>query len=510
MKILFIQLLHGILLTLAFHPFDIFLVIPISFGGFLYFLEKDLLDNYNNNINLEKLAFKHSFLFFFGHFLSSLYWLAIPIITEIKLYWYLLPLALVLLPGFLASFYGYVGYFITKRLINKYLAAGGPENLKDNIENKSKVAIAFAIGFFLAELARTAVVNFPWNLLGYATNYSLSLMQLASVTSVYGLSLLLFFLGVLAYSRNASLISLVLIVTVLITITGNRRLYYGNLLDNKKKFISLFLLQPNFPYHHFDDKKRLNDYDKTIDLIGNLPLKDQVDKIQNRTKIVFLPEGVMPFAIPKNSITFLEELLEEINNKYLFLIMGIDRFDDQKNYFNSMIALNSFGEIVDDYDKIALVPFGEYLPFVDFFQPIVSDVSSFTPGRSTRNLKLFPKNNSEAITIIPLICFESIFSPILFPRSLDKVDFILNLTNDSWFKNSLGPYQHFAMSRMRAIEYGVPLVRVAKTGISAIVNSYGKIINKIPLGEEGILIADLPEDKVDTHYFSFVKLVRQL
>jgi apolipoprotein N-acyltransferase len=501
MKILLIQFLHGILLTLAFHPFDIFLVIPISFGGLLYFLEKELLKNMSiTHHALGKIGFLHIWIFFLGHFISSFYWLAIPLLAQVKNYWYLIPFAILVLPAFLASFYGFIGYFIIKKFLVNFLQK---DTLTNNFTLRTKIALSFAIGFFIAEILRSLLTNFPWNLLGYASNYSLSLMQMASVTGIYGLSLLLYLIGCLTYSRNIPLISLIIIITSLITITGNRRLYYSYNLDNKKKFLSLFLLQPNLPHHNFDPTKQSEDFDKLIAMIDKLPLKDKLDKIQNKTKLVIIPEGVMPFPIEKTELFFLNNLMQEINNKNLLLVTGVDRIANNNLYYNSMILVNDQGEIVDDYDKITLVPFGEYIPGSDFIKPIAS-VNGFTAGRSKVNIKIFPKNNGESISFIPLICFESIFTPLIKPRPTDKVDFILNLTNDSWFGYSIGPYQHFAMSRMRAIEYGLPLIRASKNGVSAIINSYGKIINQIPLNQEGILIGDLPEDKISTFYMKLL------
>jgi apolipoprotein N-acyltransferase len=229
-----------------------------------------------------------------------------------------------------------------------------------------------------------------------------------------------------------------------------------------------------------------------------------------------LPESAIPFVLNKYQNTLLDELISKYHTNS-FLISGIDRYDSNLDeYYNSMILINHYGEIVDSYDKTILTPFGEYIPWYStlktILQPIVGNGYGFTPGTKTRNIRLYldemPNAGiSNTLIIMPMICFESIFTYVSKPRNYHEADVIINITNDSWFGKSVGPFQHLAMSRMRAIEYGLPLVRSATNGISAIFDCYGRSVQQIQLDLEGVIIAEMPEEKIETTY---TKLARRL
>ena len=510
-----LQFIHGALLTLAFHPFDIFLVIPIAFSGFLCCLEKECLAAFNKPLQQKAfgaIGFKHGFAFFLGHFISSFYWIVCPLFIDISKYWFLVPLAVLILPMFLAVFYAIASSIICSRILFKYVVESGVEKFKQNKIQRVKIAIYFAIGFLIAEIIRSHILlPFPWNLLGYASGYSLSLMQLASVTGVYGLSLLLYLVGIIPYTKNFIAISTVTIVVIIITLYGNRRLNMSYIDNNHRhKFVTLYVVQPNLQHHNYEYEKQLAALSKTISIFDTNNLQNAQD---STTQLIILPETAIPFILNKHQHIIFDDLMNKYNNN-AFLISGIDRYDNNKNeYYNSMIMINNTGTIVDSYDKIILTPFGEYIPgyniLKNILQPIVGNAYGFTAGSNSRNLRI-PLQHifSEPLIIMPMICFESIFTPLTKPRSSEKVDLIVNLTNDSWFGKTIGPYQHFAMTRMRAIEYGLPVVRAAKSGISAVINSYGKIINQIQLNGEGMIVAEMPEDKVETIYMKIVQFFR--
>jgi apolipoprotein N-acyltransferase len=500
-----IQFIHGALLTLAFHPFDIFLVIPIAFSGFLWCLENQLLVSKTRREFFWK-GFSNAFIFFFGHFITSMYWVAAPLFIDIKQYWFLLPFALVVLPVFLSSFYGLISGFICWNFINAKLK---------NPYQRIVTAFLFSIGFFVAELIRANfLIPFPWNLLGYATNYSLSLMQMAAYTGVYGLSLLLYFVGTIPYTKNPFAISVVTAAVVLITLSGNNRLKQSYSDEKtKNKFVTLYVVQPNLQHHYHQYEKKLAALSKTTSMVNDKSLSAQTPK-DSKIKFIILPESAIPFTINKYQNSLFDDLMSKysINS---FLVSGVDRYDNNlQRYYNSMIVINSDGDIIDSYDKTILTPFGEYIPGYGllrfFLKPIVSASYGFVPGSSTRNIRLYsedPEVSAEPLIAIPMICFESIFTPLTHPRDNTNADLIINITNDSWLGNSIGPYQHFTMARMRAIEYGVPVVRAAKTGISAVINSYGKVVEEIKLDGEGVIVADMPEDKVNTFYMKVVHAI---
>lgn len=506
---LLIQLIHGCLLTLAFHPFDIFLVIPIAFSGFLWCLEKEIVECVNlNKKEFFKIGFKHTFTFFFGHFLSSLYWIINPLFFEIKKYWFLVPFGCVVLPMFLSLFYSIIGGVICSQYLLKVVQS----KTFSKLFTKINIAFIFAVGFFIAEILRSNLfLAFPWNLLGYASGYSLSLMQLASITGVYGLSLLLYFVGTVPYTKNSIAISIMTIIIVIITMYGNKRLHSIQTSHNRN-LIKLYVVQPNIGYHYHQYERQLQALAKTKNIIKQNIAKSSSNS--NDINLIVLPESAIPFILNK----YQNVLPDDFMSKYSansFLISGIDRYDDKK-YYNSMILVNNNGEIIDSYDKTILTPFGEYIPgynmLKSILKPIVGNNYGFTPGTKTRNIRLYQASDydeSAPLIIMPMICFESIFTDINKQRDIYDVDLIVNITNDVWLGNSIGPYQHLAMSRMRAIEYGIPLVRSAKTGVSAVFNAYGQVIQEIKLGVEGVIIVEMPEQKVETIYMKFLNVFKK-
>jgi len=511
------QFIHGALLTLAFHPFDIFLVIPIAFSGFLWCLEKECLSHFKDSTAKDffYLGFKHTFIFFLGHFITSLYWIANALFVDIGQYWILVPVAVIVLPAFLSLFYSVVGGFICSKFIFRYMSVYDIQTFKKRTHQKIIIAILFTTGFFFAEIVRSNLpIQFPWNLLGYASGYSISLMQMASVTGVYGLSFILYLVGTMPYTKNPLAISTITILLVVITMLGNKRLHdFSNIKPKKYKLVTLYVVQPNLQHHYHHYEKKLAALLKTTNMIDVNSLNSQKTK-DSKIKLIILPEGAIPFLLNKYQNTVFDDLMSKYSSNS-FLVSGIDRYDPTlKKYYNSKIVVNHNGEIVDSYDKTILTPFGEYIPGYDFLKsiinPVVSSSYGFVPGTSTRNIRLYLDNlnkASEPLVFIPMICFESIFTPLTNPRSDHNADLIVNITNDNWFGNTIGPYHHFAMARMRAIEYGLPLVRSAKTGISAIIDSHGKILQKINLENEGVIVAEMPEDKVATVYMQIVKIL---
>jgi apolipoprotein N-acyltransferase len=159
--------------------------------------------------------------------------------------------------------------------------------------------------------------------------------------------------------------------------------------------------------------------------------------------------------------------------------------------YNSIYVINHDGDILSVYDKLHLVPFGEYLPFQSTleklgFQQITKVQGGFIPGARRRVMKI-----PGAPHVLPLICYEVAFSGYIVPAG-ERPGWIVNLTNDGWFGNSTGPYQHLQMARLRAIEEGLPIVRSANTGISAVIDPVGREAGHLALGQEGVLDSALP------------------
>jgi apolipoprotein N-acyltransferase len=170
-----------------------------------------------------------------------------------------------------------------------------------------------------------------------------------------------------------------------------------------------------------------------------------------------------------------------------------------KRAYNSVYVIDATGAIASAYDKVHLVPFGEYLPFQDRLerlglQQLTKVQGGFLAGNRRRSLAV-----PGAPRMLPLVCYEIIFPGEAVPAG-ERPGWILNVTNDGWFGNSPGPYQHLQQARVRAIEQGLPLVRAANTGVSAIIDPLGRIVRSLPLGTEGLIDGALPQPIAPTAY----------
>ena len=224
---------------------------------------------------------------------------------------------------------------------------------------------------------------------------------------------------------------------------------------------------------------------------------------ENKYKIIIWPETSFEGFIP-NELNLLSSISKKIiKNKNTTLIVGLLSQENRK-LFNSLIFINATGKIDYKYDKIHLVPFGEYIPFRNKLKKIANFLSprDFSTGVMKENINL--RGFGEIIT---LICYEILFSNEVNRRISDNTKLIINITNDAWFGNTVGPYQHLALAKIRAVETGLPLVRVANTGISAFISPYGEEIVKISLNKESVREVNLIPPLDQTLYKNFGDLI---
>jgi apolipoprotein N-acyltransferase len=215
--------------------------------------------------------------------------------------------------------------------------------------------------------------------------------------------------------------------------------------------------------------------------------------------IVIWPETAVPFLLADASeaLTAIAAALPEGTA----LLAGSARHVEERNaegelessrVFNSLLVVDDQGRVVGSYDKVHLVPLGEYLPFQDFleslgFMQLTGVRGGFSEGRGPRLLAI-----PGAPPASPLICYEIIFPDEVITRGA-RPGWMLNVTNDAWFGSSAGPYQHFHQAQVRAVEQGLPVARAANTGISAVIDPYGRVLAEVGLGERGFIDADLPK-----------------
>lgn len=418
-------------------------------------------------VNLKQAA-NLGFIYGFGHFLTSMYWVSIGVSVYIDEFWWALPFALFGLPIILACF----------------IAASCAVSWWGR--NSSCYQSIFCLSWVFFEWLRSWLfTGLPWNLLGYALALSDVLIQASSVISIYGLSFIVIYISTSFHyvftkqyhQLRATLLTSTIVIFAIIA--------YGKFILDKYPTnfsnIKVRLVQPSIPqiakWNIAEFWKNLNTHIQLSQRPGN------PDLIIWSEAALVVPYTYQPVKI---------KLLDMLNTTSSILITGgvteNNKEGDDFEIYTTLYALTQNGDILFEYHKSHLVPFGEYMPLKS-----ILPIKKLTPG-----FQDYSEGSGELVyldklklSIKTLICYESIFPD--FVRTSNKVsDLIINVTNDAWYGNSSGPYQHFHISRMRAIENGLPLLRVANNGISAIIDPLGRVIKKLVLNEVGIIDGTCP------------------
>jgi len=423
--------------------------------------------------------------FGFGYFVAGVYWVGYAFLVDAKTFGWLLPVAVAGLPAYLALFTG-LG-LAAARLI----WVRGPERV-----------LALAAMLTGAEWLRGHLLSgFPWNTFGYALTQPLALAQSVSLVGIWGLTFLCIAIcastAVLAddvadmpHPWSTPLIG----VLILAAFSGYGVARLSMHPTEYVKGVKLRIMQPNLQQ---DDK--FNYAAKTQVMERYLRLSDratgpQSNGVHDITHLIW-PESAFPFFLTRepDALAQITGLLKPGTE----LITGAVRAapassDGNPHAYNSVYVIDPDGSIRGIYDKVHLVPFGEYLPFQRVLErlglrQLTKMVGGFLSGDRRRAMDV-----PGAPKMLPLICYEAIFPGAAVPRG-ERPGWLVNVTNDGWFGISSGPYQHFQQARVLAIAEGLPLVRAANTGISAVVDPVGRIVNALPLGAEGVLDSPLPQ-----------------
>ncbi len=429
----------------------------------------------------------------FGYLTAGLWWLGSAFLVEADEFAWALPLGVIGLPAVLGLFYG-VGFALARLVWSP--GAGR--------------IFALAFGLSTCEWLRGHLfTGFPWNTLGMALGQNLWLMQSAAGIGLYGLTLLAvlvaaapatFATGATLRARLGPSLAAGFVLAAM-AFHGLTRLPEGP--DATVPGIRLRLVQPNLNQDaKFRPENRADILDRYIELSDRAAAPDR-SGLTDVTHVIW-PESAFPFLIQRDPDALARIAAALPPGKHL--ITGAARADtppegERPHFFNSILTLAAGPKLGDTYDKVHLVPFGEYLPaFLDaslralHIRQFVAVPGGFTPGdRAHQRILSVPGLPPIAATI----CYEAIFPGAIVPEASPNgpppvPGLILNLTNDAWFGDTPGPRQHFAQARLRAVEEGLPLVRDANTGISAVVDAHGRITASLPLGVEGVLDADLP------------------
>ena len=410
-----------------------------------------------------KAAFRSSWLVGVGYFAVALNWIVEPFLVEAAKTGWMAPFALVFMSAGLALFWGSAAW-IAARL--------------------GRGVLLWASSLALAELARAYVfTGFPWAMPSYAWVDSVAAWG-ATFIGPHGLNFALFLLAgwLVHLMTNKGICSYKwpLFAALLISFVPVPKL------DAPTTGPVFRLIQPNAPQ---DEKWRSDRMEFFFERQLSLSTEP------GNPDFIIWPETAVAVPLPHS-----DELLAEMADiaEDAQIITGIQRIDGALNH-NSLIVLDTSGNVEQIYDKHHLVPFGEYLPFGGLLGRFglrglaAKDGAGYASGNGPQTIAL-----SGVGAVLPLICYEVVFPQDL--RSVDRPELLLQITNDAWFGEFSGPYQHLAQARMRAIEQGLPMIRVANTGVSAVIDARGRVIASIPLGMHGHLDAPQPKSLPKTLY----------
>lgn len=422
-------------------------------------------------------------VFGFGFFLAGLYWVGAAFLVDAEQFALFMPFAVLLLPAGLALFHAF-GVAIAYLLWS----------------NGAARIVALAIGLTIGEWMRGHILTgFPWNLIGYALTGYNPLMQGAGLIGIDGLTFVAIFiaaspaaLGTLGLSSRvmrALPLGAAILALAGLTSYGFQRMTDAR--DDSVEDIRLRIVQPNIAQiEKWRPENRSAIFTRLLSL-SDEATSPETAGIRDVTHVIW-PETAVPFLLAeaRDAQAAIAAMLPPDTK----LITGTVRreFATSMIAFNSILVLDDAAQIISSYDKVHLVPFGEYLPFRDLlakigFRQLTELRSGFGSGTGRKS---YIVEGTPAFA--PLICYEIIFSGAVISQ-VDRPAWILNLTNDAWFGNTSGPYQHFRQTRVRAVEEGLPVVRAANTGISAVIDPYGRVLEQIPVNVTGVIDSRLPQ-----------------
>ncbi len=466
-----ICLLLGILTSFSLPPYNLFFINFFTLPVLLYILV--------NYVDRKATSFFVGWVFGFGYFISNLYWITNSLKFDVS-FKFIIPFALILIPLFLGIFYGLV------TLLSSFF----------NLKNKLSSVLIFSIFFGVIEFIRSFIFGgFPWNLLVFSISNNLPSLQILSYVGTYSLNLLsitFFLLPIIFFSKYKGPVKAIIFCFGLILVVINYSYGYFNIKNFEKKRYDkidyvIRVISPNIPIERFLSNQNP---EKNIDELIALSNPNKSKK-----KIFIFPEGIITSIYLKDLKLFKNIFKKKFNANHK-VILGINSIKENKIY-NSLAVLNSDAELFYKYNKNKLVPFGEFLPFENFFKraglkKITQGYQSFSSDNKREIL------NIDKLKFIPLICYEIIYSGKINPNK-KYYDFILNISEDGWFGKSIGPVQHLSHSIFRSIEEGKNVIRSTNNGVSAFVNPKGQIIKQI--SEKGYF--DVKKIKrVDKTYFA--------
>ena len=499
--------LGGALLTLGFAPVDAWPVGFISIPVFLSALQ---------SAASLRSAMVRAFFFGYGYSMAGTYWVGNALLVDAEKFGWLWPISLLGLSAVMALWFVVMGGVF-------YWARG--KSLGVNV-------VRLAAVWMLVEYARTwGIITFPWNFLGSMALSVPPVAQLIAVVGTYGVSFLLVLLFALpmlwmrgpchchpgvgwdpsspessgkiafftwipanAWMTKTTFFPITVVCAVIIAILawGYHRIPTVAPMTGQSVRVVQGNIAQSLKWSQVGELEAEHVYSALTQM------KPEATNIPN---IIVWPETAVPIPLHNDSI-WPRQVGQLLPNGGVLLTgaLRVDMAPDsgQRRIWNSLLAITSNGSIPAMYDKHQLVPFGEFVPLrrVLPLSKITPGDTDFSRGDGAKTLAV------EGVLLFrPLICYEVIFPGL--SAAMPRPQWLVNITNDAWYGNSSGPYQHLAAARLRAIEQGLPLVRAANTGISAVIDPYGRVLQSLPLGTRGIIDQKLPAALPPTLYAQF-------
>ena len=472
--------LAGVASALAMAPIGAWPVLLLTFPVLVWLIDGSAASRYSGVWR----AAGAGWCFGFGYFLAGLYWIGYAFLVDAKTFGWLLPVAVGGLPAVLAI----------------YTAVGVAAARLIWVRGPARV-LALAVALTAAEWLRGHLfTGFPWNAFGYALSEPLALAQGFALIGLWGMTFaavaLLASPAVLADDRKDTPHPYRAPIAALVVLAGLFGYGVARLRTHPTTYVSgvkLRIMQPNL-----QQDEKFNYTTRGQVLARYLRLSDRStgpnsNGVRDVTHLIW-PESAFPFFLARepDALAQIVDLLQPRTELITGAIRAAEPVDpDHVRAYNSIYVIDPDGSFHGIYDKVHLVPFGEYLPFQHLLESfglrqLTKVVGGFLSGDRRRAMDV-----PGAPKMLPLICYEAIFPGEAVPRG-ERPGWLVNVTNDGWFGISSGPYQHFAQARALAISEDLPLVRAANTGISGVIDPVGRIVASLPLGTEGVLDARLP------------------
>jgi len=468
----------GLLTVFSFQPFNLsfinFFLLPVFFLLIVYVRKKS--KSFYRKKPYRKNLFVIGIGFGFGFYLSGIFWIAYSLTFD-ESFKILIPFAVILIPLFLSLFIGLITLIIGQFLSYNFSSL-----------------LLFSGSFALSDYIRGKILTgFPWNLWGYSWSWLTEVLQILNFLGLFAFNLIvitIFTVPAVLFFKM-SLIKRILIISstfLLIfsiyiygTFSINKNKGLINYLDKNEK-IYIKVISPNFELKY---NSSIEEIEKKLESLVRYS-----DPDSKKETLFVWPEGIFT-GFDFSEIYQFRNLIKDRFKENHLILFGINTLDDSSGeYFNSLVVINNKFRILHQYNKKKLVPFGEFIPFETVFnkfglKKITQGYGSFSEGKTKQNISI---NN---LNILPLICYEIIF-PELTQKANKNTNLIVNISEDGWFGDSIGPHQHFAKAIFRSIENNSFLVRSANKGISAIINNKGEIVKKLNTFETGSIEMDIP------------------